>query len=134
MKGTILVNVHLDVLTRASTHLHHNDQLLLYFIYEDFDLSVVEVPVLDTCSIRQSIIAEPGQLTAVATWTNPTARDNTGDIPHVNCYPEPGAAFSIGVTKVTCFAKSINGHTATCNFDVVVAGMCKFGQVIISAT
>ncbi len=84
------------------------------------------MPVFGTCSIHQSIIAEPGQLTAVATWTDPTATDNTGDIPHVNCYPESGAAFSIGVTKVTCSAKSINGHRATCDFDVVVTGMYTF--------
>ncbi len=83
------------------------------------------MPVFGTCSIRQNITTDPEQPTAVATWTNPTATDNTGGIPHVSCYPESGTAFPIGVNNVTCYAVSTNGLVATCDFDVIVTGMCK---------
>ena len=86
-------------------------------------MPITEVPVFRTCPIHQNINTDPGQPTAVATWSNPTATDNTGGIPHVNCYPESGTAFPIGLTKVTCHAKSINGLVATCDFDMVVTGM-----------
>ncbi len=87
-----------------------------------FWFPITEVPVFGTCPIRQSINTDPGQPTAVANWTNPTATDNTGGIPHVNCYPQSGAAFPIGVNNVTCYAKSINGLVGSCGFDLIVTG------------
>ena len=83
---------------------------------------LIEVPTFESCPTHQKITTDPGKLFAVATWTNPIATDNTGSIPQVNCYPESGAAFPIGITNVTCYAKSVNGGIGTCDFEIVVTG------------
>ncbi len=95
-------------------------------VYHWFSVSFLgvdaEAPVFENCSFHQSINNDPGKPSALATWTNPTATDNTEGIPQVTCYPESGTDFFIGVTSVTCHAKSINGHVATCDFEIVVTG------------
>ncbi len=94
---------------------------MFHFIVS-FVLSYTDAPVFDSCPIRQNITTDSEQQSAVANWTNPTATDNTGAVPEVNCYPESGSVFSVGSTNVICYANSINGRVATCSFEVTVTG------------
>ncbi|RME37834.1 MAG: HYR domain-containing protein, partial [Planctomycetota bacterium] len=64
---------------------------------------------------------DPGQLTAVVTWTDPTATDacDGPGIP-VTCSPPSGSTFSPGTTTVTCTATDSCGRTDSCSFSVTV--------------
>ena len=65
---------------------------------------------------------DSGLPTAVVTWTEPTATDNSGSqllqVSHT-----PGSTFSIGVTSVEYRAVDIAGNEAVANFTVTIEGM-----------
>ncbi|MCC5968379.1 MAG: HYR domain-containing protein [Pararhodobacter sp.] len=65
---------------------------------------------------------EPGEDTAVVTWTSPTATDaNDGEITPVRTEgPAPGSAFPLGVTTITYTATNAAGNAATASFTVTV--------------
>ena len=63
---------------------------------------------------------DPGICEAVVTFADPIASDNCG-IASVICNPPSGSAFPVGTTTVTCTATDVNGNTAVCTFDVIIA-------------
>jgi hypothetical protein len=79
-------------------------------------------PVISDCPTVVSVDADPGNCTATASWTEPTASDTD------NCQPgnysfssdySPGASFNIGSTPVT-YTATDGLATAYCTFNVVV--------------
>jgi hypothetical protein len=57
---------------------------------------------------------------AVVTWTDPTATDDTDPNPQVACDPSSGSSFGLGTTSVTCSATDASGNAAQAAFDVTV--------------
>ena len=61
----------------------------------------------------------------VANWIEPTATDNSGNLPIIIKSHEPGTNFSEGNTTVSYIAIDDAGNQATCTFIVVVSfGNC----------
>ena len=54
----------------------------------------------------------------VATWQDPTATDNSGEVPKVTCSPPSGSTFTLGHTAVTCEAKDNSGNIDRCSFQI----------------
>ena len=68
-----------------------------------------------------TVDADTGLPTAVVTWTEPTATDNSG-IQTLTSTHSPGSTFYIGVTLVTYTSVDTAGHEMTRSFSVIVKG------------
>ncbi|XP_072017008.1 uncharacterized protein [Amphiura filiformis] len=81
-----------------------------------------EKPVLESCPANQTTNATSGTWTATIVWHEPTATDNSGNLPTVICDPPSGNDFAIGQTPVTCTASDRSRNSETCSFyiDVVI--------------
>ena len=60
----------------------------------------------------------------MATWTEPTATDDSGVMPIRTRSHNPGAFFAVGTTPVTYTFRDGAGNSDTCIFDVIVVGRC----------
>ena len=80
-----------------------------------------EAPVITACPADQSFDPQTDQVTATATWTEPTASDNTGFVT-LTSTQNPGDMFPIGATLVTYTATDASGNKAICLFTVTVTG------------
>ncbi|KAJ8021040.1 Ovochymase-1 [Holothuria leucospilota] len=58
--------------------------------------------------------------TAVVSWEEPLAEDNSGVIDRVESQPESGSEFMIGETEVTVLAYDAVGNIGVCTFTVTV--------------
>ncbi len=78
-------------------------------------------PVFSGCS-NITVSNDPGQCSAVVTWTAPTAMDNCiGPVPVVQTGgPPSGSTFPVGSTTITYTATDDCGNAATCTFTVTV--------------
>ena len=81
-----------------------------------------EVPEFEVCPDNQTSDTQPGQAFAVAVWQDPTATDNSGNVPKVTCDPQSESEFTIGQTLVTCEAVDSSGNNKTCDFQITVEG------------
>jgi fibronectin type 3 domain-containing protein len=61
---------------------------------------------------------EPGG--AAVSYAAPTATDNSGVSPTINCDHASGSLFPLGTTTVTCTATDAAGNTATATFTITV--------------
>lgn len=78
-------------------------------------------PVFTSCPASITIPTDPGQCTAIATWTAPTATDNCpGLLVSQTAGLPSGSAFPIGVTTISFLATDVNGNSVTCSFNVTV--------------
>ncbi len=66
------------------------------------------------------VTTSPGSTTARAFWQEPTATDNSGDIPTRTSTHTPGSFFPIGPTQVTYRFFDSSANIATCTFTVIV--------------
>ena len=80
-----------------------------------------QAPVIGSCPANITKNTDPGQCSAVATYTTPSATDNCGAA-SVSCSPASGSTFQKGTTTVTCTASdtSPNSADSTCQFTVTV--------------
>ena len=85
-----------------------------------------EDPTIRTCPSNQSLETDFGKPTAVVSWTNVNATDNSRQLPAVTCDAESGSQFGIGKTEVICEAVDVAGNRATCMFTVNIQGKLKF--------
>ncbi|XP_071489593.1 uncharacterized protein [Diadema antillarum] len=77
-------------------------------------------PVIAGCP-NNIVVASDGNFNgATVTWTEPTAVDNSGDVPTVDRTRAPGSLFPIGDTAVTYTFTDAAGNMASCSFDVTV--------------
>ena len=60
-----------------------------------------------------------GSNSAVVTWTEPTATDNSGMAATVTQSHQPGQSFPVGTTEVTYTFTDQAGNQATCQFEVI---------------
>ena len=81
-----------------------------------------EAPTIEFCPDNQTLDTQPGQAFAVATWQEPSATDNSRDMPEIACHPQSGSEFTIGQTLVTCAAVDRSGNNNTCSFQISVEG------------
>ena len=90
------------------------------------------------CPKSVKVRVEFGQESAIANWTDPVANNDTGLIRAVWCSHIKGTNFTIGVTRVYCFANDTNGNIGKCRFKIRVKGkkdsIVKFIQRIIPYT
>ena len=75
-----------------------------------------------TCVSNQFVDADSGMDTAMVTWEDPKASDNSGNVSRVFCDPQSGTNFTIGQTNVICETTDGSGNNATCAFQVNVTG------------
>jgi len=82
-----------------------------------------EPPVFADVPDDISTDTDPGEDTAVVTWTVPTATDNVDGAvtPVQTAGPAPGSAFPLGNTTITYTATDTAGNVATASFTVTVA-------------
>uniref|UniRef100_UPI0024943FFA HYR domain-containing protein n=1 Tax=Seonamhaeicola maritimus TaxID=2591822 RepID=UPI0024943FFA len=111
-----------------------------------FDINGISVGVADntpptiTCPGDISVNNDPGQCTAVVTYSAPTANDNCGvdSITRISG-PASGSAFPVGTTTVTYEVEDTNGNTETCSFTVTVndneppVAQCKDYTIILDS-
>jgi hypothetical protein len=71
-----------------------------------------------TCPGNQTLNADPGQCSAIATWTIPPADGCV--VTAAACTPPSGSTFNVGSTPVACTITDGLGGTVTCNFTVAV--------------
>ncbi len=103
-----------------------------------FFVTVVDrEPPVVTVPANITLTADSGQNTKVATFTV-SVRDNVpGAV--VVCVPPSGAAFPIGVTRVTCIGSDVGGNHATNSFTVTCnaadnAGNATSGGFTVTVT
>ena len=80
------------------------------------------MPTFSNCPADVSVNVNPSSSTGVASWTEPTATDNSGAVDSLVSDYSPGDSFPIGTTPVTYTATDIYGNADTCTFNVIVAG------------
>ena len=80
-----------------------------------------EDPEVSGCPTDFTVFTSPGQCTAVATWTAPTATDNCGN-PSINQTQGAlsGSTFALGVHTIAYEISDADGNTVTCSFDITV--------------
>ena len=77
-----------------------------------------EAPVISNCPSNIVMTNDPGNCSAVVSWTPPSQTDNCGATlvgSHV-----PGDTFAVGSTMVTYVATDTSGNQAVCSFTVTV--------------
>lgn len=75
------------------------------------------------CPNKVKVFVEFGQESAIANWTDPVVKNDTGLIHAVWCSHAKGTNFSIGITRVRCFANDTNGNIGKCRFKIRVRGI-----------
>ena len=80
-----------------------------------------ESPIISNMPTNITVDTDIGMPTAVVTWTEPTATDNSG-IQTLTATHRPGSTFNIGVTLVTYTLVDAAGHQSTLSFSVKVTG------------
>ncbi len=78
-------------------------------------------PVIRFCPVSiLTLNVPPGVIYRTATWTEPTATDNSGVTPTVMQSHHPGDTFLVGTTEVTYRFSDMAGNSALCRFTVAV--------------
>ena len=80
-----------------------------------------EDPVI-SCPTNTTVYTDQGQSFGTLNWSDPTASDNSGQHPTVECTGGISRQFEIGKTRVVCYASDQAGNRATCSFTVDVKG------------
>ena len=128
-----------------------SDEVYMYFlsdrnnndmIYEGFRVSWnvpgpedSTPPVITGCPNNIVRNIELGAVSGTtATWTEPTATDDSGSATLTQRTNTPGSFFVIGTTQVLYVFSDPSGNSATCSFNVIIlAGKCassnKFGSI-----
>ena len=81
----------------------------------------IESPVI-TSNVKQvTVITDPSQTTASATWTEPMVTDNSGVFTLTSSH-NSGSSFHVGITIVTYTAVDSAGNVDTYSFNISVKG------------
>ena len=79
-------------------------------------------PVISGCPNQGvTAIAPQGSSSASASWTEPTATDNSGGAVTRLSNRSPGQSFSLGNTQITYTFTDPSGNQAFCRFTVTVS-------------
>jgi hypothetical protein len=77
-------------------------------------------PVISNCPPNQAVTAAVGASSAVVSWVEPTATDNSGVAVTRLSDASPGDSFNLGPTTVTYTFRDGSGNEAICSFVVTV--------------
>ena len=104
-----------------------------------FTITVIDnqPPVITGTRNNISVAADPGQCSAIVTWTPPSIADNCPGA-QLTSNHNSGDRFPVGPTPVTYTATDASGNTSTSSFtitvtDSVVASASKNFSVTINA-
>ena len=103
--------------TCTATDSHSNSAQVQFSVTVTLDDKVA--PVFTSVPGSQTVEATGPGGAAVA-YEAPTATDNSGTAPTINCDHASGSTFGLGTTTVTCTATDGAGNTATATFTVTV--------------
>jgi hypothetical protein len=86
-----------------------------------FDITITddELPVFDSAPGDMALDTDPGNCSAVTTWSDPTISDNCG-IQGSGSSHSSGMSFPVGDTTVTLTLDDINGNSASHSFTITV--------------
>ena len=87
-------------------------------------------PVVTDCPDPINIMIPFGAQSAMTSWTEPTATDNSGMTPAVTQSHQPGDSFPLGTTQVSYTFTDMAGNQATCTFDVVIGNYLSFTNIL----
>ena len=75
-------------------------------------------------NVPESIVVntDPGMPTAVASWQQPSATDNSGEPVTISSNFNSGDTFPIGITTVTYTATDTSGNEESATFTITVSG------------
>lgn len=97
--------------------------LLFFILFSCFFFVFVvdnQPPVISDCPENININVELGTASAVVTWVEPTATDNSGVVNLVTRSAAPGSSFNLGDTTVTYIFSDNSNNINTCVFTVTV--------------
>ncbi|XP_033626670.1 uncharacterized protein LOC117289582 isoform X36 [Asterias rubens] len=78
-------------------------------------------PVVNNCPVQGVVQTAPqGTTSAVVTWNEPSATDNSGGFVQRSSNRSPGQNFPLGVTEITYTFTDPSGNQAFCRFTVTV--------------
>ncbi|MEW6225669.1 MAG: HYR domain-containing protein [Chloroflexota bacterium] len=88
-------------------------------------VNVVEAPHPDTTApvlsgMPADVTVSTAGSSAIVTWTDPVATDDTDPSPVVACDPASGSSFPLGTSTVRCTATDASGNAASATFQVTV--------------
>ena len=69
-----------------------------------------------------NILAPAVSSSTIASWTEPTATDDSGVAPTRSRSHTPGSTFPVGTTVVTYRFTDTSGNSDTCQFQLIVMG------------
>ena len=75
-------------------------------------------PVITSCPDSSIYTVSLGTVSMLATWTEPTATDNSGMTPTVTQSHQPGDSFNVGTTEVIYTFADMAGNEAICLFTI----------------
>ena len=79
-------------------------------------------PVISGCPIQGVTVTAPqGSSSASASWTEPTATDNSGGVVTRSSNFSPGQTFAVGMVMVEYTFTDPSGNQAFCRFAVTVS-------------
>ena len=98
-----------------------NLSIVLLFICRINNIVVADVdqPVISDCPADILTTNDPGNCSAVVTWTAPTADDNCAVDSFISS-ADPGDVFPVGTSLVEYAAADSAGNSSTCSFNVIV--------------
>ncbi|XP_041480035.1 uncharacterized protein LOC121427594 isoform X5 [Lytechinus variegatus] len=99
----------------TSTDAAGNTEFCTFYV----DVTDDESPVISGCPSNSNITANIGNVTAVVTWTSPTATDNSGN-QTLTSTANPEDYFPIGNNTVKYTSTDASGNTDVCTFYVIV--------------
>ncbi len=76
------------------------------------------IPVVTNCPQPDPVTVPSGTTSAVVTWQEPTATDDSGLPPSVTQSHQSGDSFPIGTTSVVYTFTDQTGNEAMCTFSV----------------
>ena len=77
-------------------------------------------PQISNCPSDKTITVELGEDGSSYSWTQPTAKDDSGNVTLVSQNYRPGFVFGFGPNTVTYVFADPSGNRATCDFVVTV--------------
>ena len=77
-------------------------------------------PVITGCPFRVAGMADMGTSEGLASWVEPTAEDNSGELVQVDRTHTPSTLFPVGSTTVTYYFTDPSGNEAVCSFMVTI--------------
>ena len=91
-----------------------------FSFYSGSQQSDTEPPSISNCPDQVDVQLTQGATSAPASWTIPTATDNSGVAPLSSSNYNPGDIFPVGTTLVQYTFSDPSGNSAICSFEVIV--------------